>query len=67
MSVPGPLHSEPVRTALQRRPAWRSAPPVEISLLGADAGLFGAVLHALETTEAFAFTELTPEPAPGSR
>ncbi|WP_316762463.1 ROK family protein [Streptomyces herbicida] len=67
MSVAGPLLSEPVRTALQRRLAWRSAPPVEISPLGADAGLFGAALHALETTEAFTFTELTPEPALGGR
>jgi glucokinase len=42
---------EPVRRTLQDGLAWRSAPSVRISPLGASAGLFGAALHALDTFE----------------
>ncbi|WP_330358329.1 ROK family protein [Streptomyces chartreusis] len=46
MTAPGPLLTVPVRRSLQQGLAWRTAPAMEISPLGADAGLLGAALHA---------------------
>ncbi|MFI2370844.1 ROK family protein [Streptomyces sp. NPDC018833] len=52
MAAAGPRLTDPVRRSLQRGLAWRTAPAVEISPLGADAGLLGAALHALTATGA---------------
>lgn len=46
MTAAGPLLTVPVRRSLQQGLAWRTAPAMEISPLGADAGLLGAALHA---------------------
>ncbi|MFD5016241.1 ROK family protein [Streptomyces chartreusis] len=46
MTSAGPLLTVPVRRSLQQGLAWRTAPAMEISPLGADAGLLGAALHA---------------------
>jgi glucokinase len=51
---------EPVRRTLRDGLAWRSAPRVRISPLGANAGLFGAALHALETIEPAGSTQQLP-------
>ncbi|WP_405810546.1 ROK family protein [Streptomyces sp. NBC_00210] len=51
---------EPVRRTLRDSLAWRSAPRVRISPLGANAGLFGAALHALETIEPAGSTQQLP-------
>jgi glucokinase len=37
---------EPLRTALAQRVRWRQRPPVELSALGARAGVFGAAILA---------------------
>ncbi|MFJ5779864.1 ROK family protein [Streptomyces sp. NPDC093094] len=57
MAAAGHLVLQPVRKALAENLAWRSAPPIEVSPLGAGAGLLGAALHAAETTGAFALTD----------
>ncbi|MFE5754666.1 ROK family protein [Streptomyces massasporeus] len=44
--------ADPVRQSLQRGLVWRTAPAVELSPLGADAGLLRAALHALTATDA---------------
>ncbi|MFG3309698.1 ROK family protein [Streptomyces wuyuanensis] len=51
MAAAGDLLTTPVRRSLQHGLAWRTAPAVEISPLGADAGLLGAALHALTATD----------------
>ncbi|NHC44501.1 ROK family protein [Motilibacter aurantiacus] len=38
----------PLAVALQERLPWRPAPPVELSVLGADAGLLGSALAAAD-------------------
>ncbi|MER7817179.1 ROK family protein [Streptomyces sp. NPDC096153] len=52
MTAAGRRLTDPVRRSLQRGLAWRTAPAVQISPLGADAGLLGAALHALTATDA---------------
>ncbi|MBT2393955.1 ROK family protein [Streptomyces sp. ISL-1] len=52
MTAAGDRLTGPVRRSLQQGLAWRTAPAVEISPLGADAGLLGAALHALTATGA---------------
>ncbi|MFJ8636347.1 ROK family protein [Streptomyces sp. NPDC093568] len=52
MTAAGPRLTAPVRRSLQRGLAWRAVPAVEISPLGADAGLLGAALHAVTVTGA---------------
>ncbi|MGI5404440.1 ROK family protein [Streptomyces sp. CA-135486] len=42
--------TDPVRRSLQRGLAWRAAPSVGISPLGADAGLLGAALRATDAS-----------------
>jgi glucokinase len=69
MTAAGQRLADPVRRSLQRGLTWRTAPPVEISPLGADAGLLGAALHALTATSAAPSQERArrdaqgPEPA----
>ncbi|MFJ9752292.1 ROK family protein [Streptomyces chartreusis] len=46
MTAAGSSLTTPVRRSLRRGLAWRTAPAVEISPLGADAGLLGAALYA---------------------
>ncbi|MFF9819509.1 ROK family protein [Streptomyces sp. NPDC014006] len=60
MSVAGALLLHPVHSALEQNLAWRHAPPVQVSPLGAGAGLLGAALHAAETTGAFTLPPHTP-------
>ncbi|MEV6655126.1 ROK family protein [Streptomyces sp. NPDC051219] len=55
MAAAGETLAEPVRNALQDGLAWRAAPEVDISPLGADAGLLGAALRATEAAGARAF------------
>lgn len=52
MTAAGDRLTDPVRRSLRGGLAWRTAPAVDISPLGADAGLLGAALHALTATEA---------------
>lgn len=52
MAAAGDRLTDPIRRSLQQGLAWRTAPAVEISPLGADAGLLGAALHALTATGA---------------
>ena len=47
----GELLVRPVRAALASRLAWRPAPDLEVSVLGADAGVRGAALIANEAAE----------------
>ncbi|MEV4333373.1 ROK family protein [Streptomyces sp. NPDC049597] len=54
MAAAGDRLTAPVRRSLQQGLAWRTAPAVEVSPLGADAGLLGAALHALTATGAAA-------------
>ena len=42
----GDVLLQPVRTELQRRLAWRPAPPVQATRFGSDAGMRGAALLA---------------------
>jgi len=42
---------EPVRKAVAERCTWRSTPPVQLSVLGAAAGRFGAARLALELAD----------------
>ncbi|MER8012507.1 ROK family protein [Streptomyces sp. NPDC094149] len=56
LAAAGHLLLPPVRKALAQNLTWRSAPPVELSPLGAGAGLLGAALHAAETTGAGTLT-----------
>ncbi|MFG3479870.1 ROK family protein [Streptomyces sp. NPDC047980] len=51
IAAAGDLLTTPVRRSLQRGLAWRTAPTVEISPLGADAGLLGAALLAVTATD----------------
>ncbi|MEU4132505.1 ROK family protein [Streptomyces wuyuanensis] len=51
MAAAGDLLTTPVRRSLQRGLAWRTAPTVEISPLGADAGLLGAALLAVTAAD----------------
>jgi glucokinase len=48
MTAAGEVLTDPVRRTLRRGLTWRSAPSVEISPLGADAGLLGAALRAMD-------------------
>ncbi|MFF7712699.1 ROK family protein [Streptomyces sp. NPDC007988] len=64
MAAAGDLLTAPVRRSLQRGLAWRSAPVVEISPLGADAGLLGAALHAVTATDASSALEGVCRDAP---
>jgi len=48
MTAAGEALADPVRRTLQRGLTWRAAPPVSISPLGADAGLLGAALRAMD-------------------
>ncbi|MGF0176008.1 ROK family protein [Streptomyces sp. Marseille-Q5077] len=50
VTAAGPRLTVPVRRSLQRGLAWRTAPTVEISPLGAGAGLLGAALYAVTAT-----------------
>ncbi|RSO09983.1 sugar kinase [Streptomyces sp. WAC 05379] len=60
MTAAGPLLLQPVRKVLEQNLAWRHAPPIQISPLGAGAGLLGAALQAAETAGAFTLTHHTP-------
>ncbi|MFI1400420.1 ROK family protein [Streptomyces sp. NPDC020681] len=59
MAAAGDALAEPVRHTLQNGLAWRSAPAVDISPLGADAGLLGAALRAAEAAGARVFLRST--------
>ncbi|WP_406404910.1 ROK family protein [Streptomyces sp. NBC_00879] len=48
MTAAGTALTDPVRQALQDGLAWRAAPEIDISPLGADAGLLGAALRATD-------------------
>lgn len=50
MTAAGETLTDPVRRTLQRGLAWRTAPSLGISPLGADAGLLGAALPATDTS-----------------
>lgn len=50
MTAAGAALTDPVRRTLQRGLAWRAAPSVDISPLGADAGLLGAALRATDAS-----------------
>ncbi|MEU0397247.1 ROK family protein [Streptomyces sp. NPDC006208] len=59
MTAAGDALAEPVRHSLQSGLAWRTAPAVDISPLGADAGLLGAALRAAEAAGARAYLRTT--------
>lgn len=50
LTAAGEALTDPVRRTLQRGLAWRAAPSVGISPLGADAGLLGAALRATDAS-----------------
>jgi glucokinase len=57
---------EPLSAALAGRLAWRSPPPLELSVLGTDAGWRGASLLAWSVAESVAESESVPEPPVGA-
>jgi len=61
LSAAGERLLEPVRAELASRVVWRPAPAVELSDLGARAGLLGAAILAWRLAGATDFTQWTPE------
>jgi glucokinase len=59
MAAAGEALTDPVRRTLQRGLAWRAAPSVGISPLGADAALLGAALRATDAAGAPALLQWT--------
>jgi glucokinase len=57
---------QPVRAATQAALAWRSAPAIEISPLGARAGRVGAAIIAWRAAGAGALVTSWPAPQPGA-
>ncbi|TQK42422.1 glucokinase [Streptomyces sp. SLBN-118] len=68
MAAAGNALTDPVRHALQDGLTWRAAPEVNISPLGADAGLLGAALRATDAAGLpHSYNRRVETAAPGQR